>query len=82
MHILLAAALLQELVGPAQSEVGIKLEFLERAKGDDGSSKIQSLLDLLQAQDGANVGTVPKVQLIAFMHLLGRHNSCSMLHSV
>ena len=58
---LLAAALLQELVSPAQSEAGIKLEFLERAKGDDGSSKIDSLLDLLKAQDGANVGTLPKV---------------------
>ena len=59
--VLVAAALLQELVSPAHSEAGIKLQFLERAKGDDGSSKIDSLLDLLKAQDGANVGTLPKV---------------------
>lgn len=59
---LLVAALLQELVSSAQSEAGIKLEFLERAKGDDGSSKIDILLGLLKDQDGANVGTLPKVE--------------------
>lgn len=62
-----AAALLQELVGPAQSEAGIKIEFLERAKGDDGSSKIQTLIDLLKAQEEANVGTLPKESLSSFL---------------
>lgn len=67
LHVLCAAALLQELVGPAQSEAGVKLEFLERAKGDDSSSRIQSLLDLVKAQNGANIGTLPKVRYASLL---------------
>ena len=57
-----AASLLQELVGPTQSDVGISIHFLERPKGEDGSSEIQKLLDMLKDQEGPSVGTLPKVQ--------------------
>ena len=61
-HGMNAAALLQELVTPAQHEANIKLQFLERGKGDDGSAQIQKLIDVLgkQAAHGS-VGTLPKV---------------------
>lgn len=56
----LAAALLHELVGPAQKEADIKLEFFERAKGDDGSAHIQKMIDILRRANGS-VGALPKV---------------------
>ena len=58
---LCAAALLQELGTPAQQEVGIKLEFLERAKGDDGSTQIQKLLDIVKEKSATHYGALPKV---------------------
>lgn len=61
-HHMDAAALLQELVTPAQHEANIKLQFLERAKGEDGSAQIQKLVDVLKKQAAqGNVGTLPKV---------------------
>lgn len=55
------AALLQELVTPAQHEANIKLQFLERAKGEDGSAQIQKLIDVLKKQAAqGSVGTLPK----------------------
>ena len=61
-HDMNAAALLQELVTPAQHEANIKLQFLERAKGEDGSAQIQKLIDVLKKQAAqGSVGTLPKV---------------------
>ena len=63
--ILSAAALLQELVDPAQQQAGIKLEFLERAKGEDGSTQIQKLVDVLKEQTAqSSVGALPKVRAV------------------
>ena len=60
-----AAALLQELVDPAQQQAGIKLEFLERAKGEDGSTQIQKLVDVLKEQTAqSSVGALPKVRAV------------------
>ena len=56
----LAAALLHELVGPAQNEADVKLEFFERAKGDDGSTHIQKMIDILKGANGS-VGALLKV---------------------
>ncbi|KAL3130646.1 hypothetical protein ABBQ38_008037 [Trebouxia sp. C0009 RCD-2024] len=53
------AALLHELVGPAQKEADIKLIFFERAKGDDGSAHIQKMIEILKGANGS-VGTLPK----------------------
>lgn len=55
-----AAALLHELVGPAQKEADIKLEFFERAKGDDGSAHIHKMIDIAKEANGS-VGALPKV---------------------
>lgn len=55
-----AAALLHELAGPAQHEADVKLEFFERAKGDDGSAHIQKMIDILKGANGS-VGALPKV---------------------
>lgn len=55
-----AAALLHELVGPAQDEADVKLEFFERAKGDDGSAHIQKMIDILKEANGS-IGALPKV---------------------
>lgn len=60
-----AASLLQELVGPTQADVGISIQFLERPKGEDGSSEIQKLLDMLKEQEGSSLGTLPKVCRLA-----------------
>lgn len=55
-----AAALLHELVEPAQNEADVKLEFFERAKGDDGSAHIQKMIEILKEADGS-IGALPKV---------------------
>lgn len=55
-----AAALLHELVGPAQNDADVKLEFFERAKGDDGSAHIQKMIDVMKGANGS-VGALPKV---------------------
>ncbi len=61
-HDMNAAALLQELVTPAQHEANIKLQFLERGKGEDGSAQIQKLIDVLKKQAAqGSVGALPKV---------------------
>jgi len=63
-HDLDAAALLQELVTPAQHEANIKLQFLERAKGEDGSAQIQKLINVLKNQAAqGSVGALPKVNI-------------------
>jgi len=66
--------LLQELVTPAQQEAGVKLQFLERAKGEDGSTQIQKLLDVLkeQAAEGS-IGALPKVCSYHKLQVFLRH---------
>lgn len=59
--VLCAASLLQELVEPAQQEAGIKLQFFERAKTEDGSTQIQKLLDVIKEQcPQSTVGALSK----------------------
>ncbi len=66
-HDMTAAALLQELVTPAQHEANIKLQFLERGKGEDGSAQIQKLIDVLKKQAAqGSVGALPKVHTRAY----------------